>query len=387
VIERGLYVHWPFCVSKCPYCDFNSHVREQVDQGRWRAALLRELTAWRERVGPGALGSIFLGGGTPSLMPPATVEALISCAEDLFGFDEDIEITMEANPSSVEAARFRDFRAAGINRLSLGVQSFDDQALTFLGRAHDAGTARQAIDIARETFPRFSFDMIYALPDQTADQWRAMLGHAIDLANGHLSLYQLTIEPNTGFAGAVRRGAITPMEDDRAADLFDMTQDICAAAGLPAYETSNHAAIGQESRHNLTYWRYGAWIGVGPGAHGRPMIDGQRHATANLKKPEIWMEAVEDKGMGLEEEAALPRAEQAEEALMMGLRLTEGIDCAAFAERTGRAINDFADTGELADLVTLGLIARDGGRLCVMPEGRLLLNSITARLLGGDTRA
>ncbi|WP_417513859.1 radical SAM family heme chaperone HemW [Minwuia sp.] len=383
-MDFGIYVHWPFCVSKCPYCDFNSHVRETVDQDRWRSALLAETGYWRERIGQQPVRSIFFGGGTPSLMPPATVAALIAEIDAQFGLADDVEITLEANPSTVEAGRFQDFRAAGINRLSLGVQSFDDEALRFLGRAHDADTALAAIATARQTFERFSFDLIYALPDQTGAAWRQQLERAIDLSRGHLSLYQLTIEPNTGFAGAVRRRAFQPMDDDRAADLFDLTQRVCDAAGIPAYETSNHAVPGQESRHNLIYWQYGSWIGIGPGAHGRPVMpDGRRHATANVKKPERWLTQVETNRQGLDEDRSVPAAEQAEEALMMGLRLSRGIDQARFRHRTGTALSDLLDPTAVEGLARAELIVSDGDGIQVRPEGRLLLNSITGQLLDG----
>ncbi|WP_281019328.1 MULTISPECIES: radical SAM family heme chaperone HemW [unclassified Minwuia] len=381
----GVYVHWPFCVSKCPYCDFNSHVRETVDQDRWRAALLAEIRAWAERVPKQAVDTVFLGGGTPSLMPPATVAAVLAQIDDSFGLAADVEITLEANPSSIEVGRFRDFRSAGVNRVSLGVQSLDDRALRFLGRAHDAEAAKRGIAVAASAFDRFSFDLIYALPDQTEAEWRAMLAAALDLAGDHLSLYQLTIEPNTGFAGQVKRGVFDPMDDDRAADLFELTAGITADAGLPAYETSNHARPGGECRHNLLYWQYGSWIGVGPGAHGRPVSqDGQRHATANHRKPEAWLEAVEAGGTALAEARALPTEEQAEEALMMGLRLADGIAGDMFQARTGgQSLDRLLDPTAAHRLTEDGLIETINGTLRVHPRGRLLLNSITGALLGG----
>lgn len=379
--RHAIYVHWPFCVSKCPYCDFNSHVRESVDQAHWREALVREIRWWGERHG-GEVTSVFFGGGTPSLMPPETVEAVLAEIGSQFAMTADCEITLEANPSSVEAARFRDFRAAGINRLSLGVQSFDDRALKFLGRAHDAGQALAAIETARTVFDRFTFDLIYALPEQTEADWREQLGRALDFSAGHLSLYQLTIEPNTGFAGAVRRGAWTPMDDDRAADFFELTQEICEAAGLPAYETSNHAAPGQESRHNLAYWRYGSWIGIGPGAHGRPLDNhGKRHVSENWKKPERWLEAVDADGHGANDYRELSPREQAEEAMIMGLRLAEGVDLGEVSGRTGLSASEFVDDEAAAAFIKHGLVERDGDRIRIRPEGRLLLNSITGRLI------
>lgn len=387
MIDRAVYIHWPFCESKCPYCDFNSHVRDGVDHGRWREALCREIRWWGGRAARGDVSSVFFGGGTPSLMEPETVEAVLQTIDDNFGLGADCEITLEANPSSVEADRFLAFRTAGINRLSLGVQSFEDETLRFLGRAHDAGQARSAIETARRTFDRFSFDLIYALPDQAEAVWRETLSRAIDLSDGHLSLYQLTIEPNTGFAGAVRRGAWAPMDDDGAADFYDITQQVCEDAGLPAYETSNHAAPGQESRHNLTYWRYGSWIGVGPGAHGRPLQkDGGRRATSNWKKPERWLESVEQADCGLEEFRALDKPEQAEEAFLMGLRLSEGISADAFAVATGVNIEQIVDSTALAHLQETGLVSVSGGGIRVEPSGRLLLNSITRDLLLEDDR-
>ncbi|MDF1721516.1 MAG: radical SAM family heme chaperone HemW [Minwuia sp.] len=379
----GVYVHWPFCVSKCPYCDFNSHVRETVDQARWRQALLAEIAAWAARVPVRPVDTIFFGGGTPSLMPPETVAAVLGAISDTFGLADDVEITLEANPSSIEVGRFRDFRSAGVNRVSLGVQSFDDRALGFLGRAHDAGAAQRGIAVAAAEFDRFSFDLIYALPDQTPGEWRTMLRSALDLAGDHLSLYQLTIEPNTGFAGQVRRGVFDPMDDDRAADLFDLTAGITADAGLPAYETSNHARPGGACRHNLLYWQYGAWIGVGPGAHGRPVMKGgQRHATANHRKPEIWLEAVEAHGLALQEDRPVPAGEQAEEALMMGLRLSDGIDAEMFHARTGgQTLTEVIDPAAWQSLAEDGLVETDGSIRRVTPRGRLLLNSITGALL------
>lgn len=381
----GVYVHWPFCVSKCPYCDFNSHVRETVDQDRWRDGLLAEIRAWAARVPRQPVDTVFFGGGTPSLMPPATVAAVLQQIEDCFSLAPDVEITLEANPSSIEVGRFRDFRGAGVNRVSLGVQSFDDRALRFLGRAHDAAAARQGIATAAATFDRFSFDLIYALPDQTEAEWRAMLAAALDLAGDHLSLYQLTIEPNTGFAGQVRRGVFDPMDDDRAADLFELTGAIMEDVGLPAYETSNHARPGGACRHNLLYWQYGSWIGVGPGAHGRPVLsNGTRHASANQRKPEAWLEAVEAGGAAMAEDRAIPAPEQAEEALMMGLRLSEGIGEARFQARTGgQPLAAILDARARERLTADGLIETANDTLRVRPPGRLLLNSITGALLGG----
>ena len=298
----ALYVHWPFCVSKCPYCDFNSHVRESVDQAAWAKALLADLAHEAAMLLGRQLTSIFFGGGTPSLMPPATVAAILNAAERHWGFAEGIEITLEANPSSVEAARFADLAAAGVNRASLGVQALDDEALRFLGRAHGVDEALRALQTAQEQFGRVSFDLIYARPGQPLGDWEAELTRAIGYGTEHLSLYQLTIEPGTRFATEAAAGRLTIPDGDAAADLFETTRGIAAAAGLPAYETSNHAAAGAESRHNLTYWRYGDYAGIGPGAHGRR----EGVATARRKKPENWMAAVDRNGHGIELEETLP---------------------------------------------------------------------------------
>jgi len=325
----ALYVHWPFCVSKCPYCDFNSHVRAQIDQDGWRDALLADL-AHEAKLLPGrTLTSIFFGGGTPSLMDPATVAAMIDAARTHWKAADDIEITLEANPNSVEAARFADLAAAGVNRLSLGVQSFEDQALHFLGRAHSASEGLAALEIAQKNFPRVSFDLIYALPGDTEEGWSRSLQRAISLGTTHLSLYQLTIEPGTRFASMVARHDFEPLDSDRAASLFELTDEMTSAAGLPGYEISNHAAPGAESRHNLTYWRYGDYSGIGPGAHGRRT--GMR--TVRHRKPENFLSALQRNGHGLAEEEPLTVQEAADEALVMGLRLREGIRITAHHDR------------------------------------------------------
>ncbi|WP_395613859.1 radical SAM family heme chaperone HemW, partial [Allosphingosinicella sp.] len=315
--DLALYIHWPFCISKCPYCDFNSHVREQVDQGRWRDALLADL-AFEAAQTPGRrLSSVFFGGGTPSLMPPATVEALLGAAERHWGFADGIEITLEANPSSVEAARFADLASAGVNRVSLGLQSLDDQALHFLGRAHDVDEGLTALATAQSVFDRVSFDLIYALPGQGAEAWAAELERALGFGTGHLSLYQLTIEPGTRFAALAAKGELVPADPDESAALYELTQDMTGAAGLPAYEISNHARPAEESRHNLAYWRYQNYAGVGPGAHGRRNgVATQRH-----RKPENWLGALARNGHGIVEETEITPAEQRVEALLMGLRL------------------------------------------------------------------
>ncbi|HTH29407.1 MAG TPA: radical SAM family heme chaperone HemW, partial [Sphingobium sp.] len=310
----ALYVHWPFCVSKCPYCDFNSHVREGVDQAAWRAGLLADLAHEAARTGGGMLGSIFFGGGTPSLMPPHTIAAIIDAASRHWTFASDIEISMEANPNSAEAARFADVAAAGVNRLSIGLQALDDVALRFLGRAHDAAEGLTALAIAQRHFARVSFDLIYALPGQSEAAWADALSRALATGTGHLSLYQLTIEPGTRFETMVRKGDFTPADPDHAAALYELTQALTAAAGIPAYEISNHARAGEQSRHNLTYWRYGDYLGIGPGAHGRVM----GRSTRRHRKPENWMAAVDERGHGIDEERPLDPHTRATEALMMG---------------------------------------------------------------------
>ena len=371
----ALYIHWPFCVSKCPYCDFNSHVRDGVDQQRWRDSLLADL-AHEARMLPGKrLGSIFFGGGTPSLMPPATVAALLEAAEQHWGFEPGIEITLEANPSSVEAANFADLAAAGVNRVSLGLQALEDEALAFLGRAHDVREGLAALDVAQAVFPRVSFDIIYARPGQTLPAWEAELARAIGFGTEHLSLYQLTIEPGTRFHTEAAAGRLTIPDGDAAADLFEATRAMTAAAGIPAYEISNHARPGAESRHNLAYWRYWEYAGVGPGAHGRR----GGLATVRRKKPENWLAAVDRNGHGLELEEPLAPATQASEALLMGLRLREGVDLARVAKLAGARIDEVIDEGAVARLT--GFIQRDGDRLCVTEQGMLLLDAILPQVV------
>jgi putative oxygen-independent coproporphyrinogen III oxidase len=373
----ALYIHWPFCVSKCPYCDFNSHVRETIDQLAWRKALLADLEH-EARVGPKRpLTSIFFGGGTPSLMPPETAAALIDAAERHWGFASNVEITLEANPSSVEAARFSDLAAAGVNRVSLGLQALDDAALHFLGRAHDVTEGLDALATAQRHFGRVSFDLIYARPAQSVAEWEAELDRALGFGTEHLSLYQLTIEPGTRFATLVANGTLKPIDADAGADLFEATRARTAAAGLPAYEISNHARRGCESRHNLTYWRYGDYLGVGPGAHGRRGgIAAQRH-----KKPENWIRAVERNCSGLQSEEGLSPAEQAREALVMGLRLGEGIDLAHIAARTAQPRGHLVDQAAVLRLVKLGLMEETGDRLTVTEAGMPLLDRILAEIV------
>ena len=373
----ALYIHWPFCARKCPYCDFNSHVRAEVDQAAWREALLRDL-AHEAALTPGEeLGSIFFGGGTPSLMPPATVAALIEAAAGHWRLAPGVEITLEANPSSVEAANFASLAAAGVNRISLGLQALDDAALRFLGRLHDVGEGLAALDVAQRAFARVSFDLIYARPEQSADAWAGELSRALGFGTGHLSLYQLTIEAGTRFATLAREGALRPLDDDRAADLWALSRNLTAAAGLPAYEVSNHARPGEESRHNLAYWRYRDYLGVGPGAHGR------RHASATLrhKKPENWLAAVARSGHGIAEETGLAPATQASEALLMGLRLSEGVDLADIGARFGFAPAELIDARKLPLHLRLGLVRQEGSRLIVTPAGMPLLDALLADLV------
>jgi oxygen-independent coproporphyrinogen-3 oxidase len=377
-VARALYIHWPFCAKKCPYCDFNSHVRNSVDVAAWQVALMADLRAEAAVAGGGeALTSIFFGGGTPSLMPPALVEALLAEAERLWGFDPAIEITLEANPSSVEAANFAALAGAGINRVSLGVQSLDDAELGFLGRLHGAHEALVALDTAQAHFARVSFDMIYALPGHTPELWHDRLTRALGFGTGHMSLYQLTIEPGTRFASDVRRGRLVPLDDDEAAELFDITQSLTSAAGLPAYETSNHARPGEESRHNLAYWRYQDYAGIGPGAHGRR----GGVATVRHKKPENFLAAVARQGDGIAEARSLAVAEQAAEALLMGLRLTEGLDLAALGARFGLQRDGLVDGPALERLRGLGLVWVEGSRIGVAPPGRGLLDALLADLV------
>jgi putative oxygen-independent coproporphyrinogen III oxidase len=371
----ALYVHWPFCVSKCPYCDFNSHVRDAVDQDAWREALLADL-AHEAAILPGrVLGSIFFGGGTPSLMPPATVAAIIATATRHWTPADDIEITLEANPSSVESARFADLAAAGVNRVSLGLQALDDQALHFLGRAHDVNEGLTALDTAQSNFARVSFDLIYARPDQSDVGWAAELDRALSFGNEHMSLYQLTIEPGTRFATLVQNGRLKPLDDDCAAVLFETTRATMADRGLPAYEISNHARPGAESRHNLTYWRYDDYAGIGPGAHGRR----GGMATVRHKKPENFIAAVRRNGHGCQSEETLPAHERAIEALLMGLRLNEGVDVAGIIAKTGcRApIDQIA----VERLVKLGLLTADGTRIATTERGTLLHDRILAEII------
>lgn len=377
----GLYVHWPFCLSKCPYCDFNSHVRDSIDEARWRAALLAELDHYAAETPGRHLTSIFFGGGTPSLMEPATVAAVIARADLHWEFAEGIEITLEANPSSVEAARFAGYRAAGVDRVSLGVQSLDDAALRELGRRHDAREARTAVALAHRHFPRVSFDLIYTRPGQTPAAWRAELDAALEIAGEHLSLYQLTIEPHTAFESLHRQGRLVLPDEDSAAELYELTQDRMARAGRPAYEISNYARPGAESRHNLTYWRYGDYVGIGPGAHGRLAVRGEKLATRQHRAPEAWLAAVEAEGHATRTREPVPAESRGAEMLMMGLRLAEGVSRAAFHAETGREITDRLDAATLRRLTEGGYVELDAQALRATADGRQRLDAVLAALL------
>jgi oxygen-independent coproporphyrinogen-3 oxidase len=407
-LPLSIYIHWPFCKSKCPYCDFNSHVREGVDHARWRAALLRELEHYASLLEGRQVASIFFGGGTPSLMEPETVAALIEAVKCHWPQHAGMEITLEANPTSVEAAKFKALRAAGVNRVSLGVQSLLPQSLAFLGRQHSADEALAAVALARECFPRMSFDLIYALPGQSLAAWETELRAALAHAADHLSLYQLTIEENTAFHHSYHQGAFALPEDTLAADMYILTQTIMEAHGMPAYEVSNHARPGQESRHNLAYWKSDDYIGIGPGAHGRYAIYNAsgsgllasamkpgsrlsqstdcaimpvRIATETLKSPERWLEKVEQSGSGISVETLLSPREQFEEAVMMGLRLSGGIEYADWQVRTGMGLREVLPQSQVDRLRSQGMLVADEQHITVTPQGRLLLNTITKALL------
>jgi putative oxygen-independent coproporphyrinogen III oxidase len=377
----ALYIHWPFCLAKCPYCDFNSHVREVLPQARFRAALLRELDWEAARLGPRPLRSIFFGGGTPSLMEPETVGALIERARALFPPADDLEITIEANPTSIEAGRFADYRAAGVNRVSIGVQSLDEAALAMLGRQHSASQAIAALEIGRAIFPRLSFDLIYARPGQTEAAWRAELAQALDLAADHLSLYQLTIEPGTAFEALHRRGEIVLPEAETAAALYEATAEEAARFGLLPYEVSNYAKPGSESRHNLAYWRYGDYAGIGPGAHGRLSLGEALVATRRHRAPEVWAARVEARGHGSGEDLPVTSEERAREMLLMGLRLSEGVSAARFLARTGIPLADAVEPDILAAAIEAGYLVEGADRLCATGEGRLRLDSLLGALV------
>jgi len=374
----GVYVHWPFCLAKCPYCDFNSHVRhEKPDEARYARAIATELASLKPRTHSKEVTSIFFGGGTPSLMQPSTVQSVLDEIARHWTISKDAEITLEANPTSVEAERFRGYRAAGVNRVSLGVQALDDGSLKNLGRMHSAAEALAAVEVARQNFPRISFDLIYARSGQSPQAWREELAKALTFVPEHLSLYQLTIEPGTTFEMLHRAGKLITPDEDTSRALWDITQELCEAHGMPAYEISNHSTTGAESRHNLVYWRYQEYAGVGPGAHGRIGADGGRVATSTEKNPERWLASVEAKGHGLIEDEKLTKLEQADEMLVMGLRLAEGIDVARFERLTGVSLNP----ERVSFLESKGLVERSkDARLRVTASGFPLLNAIVADL-------
>lgn len=377
----GIYVHWPFCRSKCPYCDFNSHVRERIDEAAWRDALVRAIDLQAARTPGRTVDSVFFGGGTPSLMDPKTTAAVLERIARNWSLSVDAEITLEANPTSAEAKSFAGFRAAGVNRLSLGVQALDAASLKFLGRQHDAEEARAAIALASRHFQRYSFDLIYARPGQTVAAWRAELAEAVAMAADHLSVYQLTIEQGTAFYAAHARGDFHLPDEDLADDLFDATQADLAAMGLPAYEISNHARPGSESRHNKVYWRYGDYVGVGPGAHGRLTLDGEKLATRQIKAPELWLTSLQEGGDGMAEEVPTPREDRLTEMLMMGLRLVEGIPRERFVLEAGGEPEAVLDPRGLADLIDGGFVTLDEARLTATAKGRPVLNAVLAKLL------
>ena len=374
----GIYVHWPFCAAKCPYCDFNSHVRQQIDERGWIDAIVSELewTAAQQGADRPIVETVFFGGGTPSLMQGASVGRTLDTIARLWRTANVVEVTLESNPASADATRFADYRAAGVNRLSLGVQALNDKDLKMLGRLHNVAEAKAALALAMRNFGRVSLDLIYARPEQTLADWRAELNEALAFGTDHLSLYQLTIEPATPFATLYKTGALKIPDEDRAAELFELTQEMTAAAGRPAYEISNHARPGSEARHNLLYWRYGSYAGVGPGAHGRLDLRGKRVATQTERLPERWRDAVARNGHGLIEQSDVPRADAAREHLLMNLRLAEGLDLAAYRARWGT----MPDAQRMQSLIDDGLLTRDGDRLSATPRGRLLLNSVIAAL-------
>jgi len=378
----GVYIHWPFCASKCPYCDFNSHVRiGGVDERRFLAAFRRELRSTRERIGPRCVTSIFIGGGTPSLMQPSTVGGILDEIGGLWEIEPGAEVTLEANPSSVEADRFRGYRAAGVNRVSLGVQSLRDSDLKQLGRLHSVAEAKAAIAVASGTFERFSFDLIYARPGQTLEDWREELDEALAMAGGHLSLYQLTVEEGTPFAALHAAGKLRVPDGEQARALYELTNELTEVNGLPAYEISNHAVPGEESQHNLLYWRYGEYAGIGPGAHGRLIIGRERWATMNERVPERWLSQVEETGEGWIEAEPLSPREQADEMLLMGLRIDEGLDLNRFERIGGKQV----DPVLISQLVDQGLLktSANGRRIKATMAGRMVLNEVVLRLSAG----
>lgn len=377
----ALYVHWPFCASKCPYCDFNSHVADAIDHAAWREAYERELQYYASLTSGRTITSIFFGGGTPSLMQPETVEHVINTAQKLWRLSNSCEITLEANPTSTEIEKFRAFRQAGVNRVSVGVQSFDDEQLKFLGRQHNAGEAIKAIETAARVFDRYSFDLIYARPDQTTAQWKKELEQALPYAGDHLSLYQLTIEPGTAFHTRFHRGEFTLPPDEEAGDLYELTQDMLARRGLPAYEISNHARPGQESLHNLTYWRYGDYVGVGPGAHGRLILNGRKMATRAHRAPEIWLQKTYDQGHGAHPFEEIDRRARFEETLMMGLRLGEGIPLQRLTNEAGQDWQTMINPQKIKVMQDENMLVVTDAHMSATNAGRQRLNGLLSFLL------
>ena len=374
----GVYIHWPFCAAKCPYCDFNSHVRAAIDEDGWVEAILTELD-WvaRHQSETPVVETIFFGGGTPSLMQGSSTGRILEKIARLWPMANDIEVTLEANPASADAARFADYKSAGVNRVSLGVQALNDTDLKKLGRLHDVAEAKAALKMAMNNFARVSLDLIYARPDQTEAAWRGELKEALSFGTSHLSLYQLTIEPETPYALLHRNGQLRIPGEELAAELYETTQELTEAAGMPAYEISNHARPGQESRHNLIYWRYGDYAGVGPGAHGRLNLNGHRTATAAIKLPERWRDTVSRTGHGFVEMTPVSDEEAAREHLLMNLRLAEGLDLADYERRWNTSL----DAAKIAALTEQGFLSRQSGRLTATPSGRLLLNRVIAELV------
>ncbi len=379
--KLAIYIHWPFCLSKCPYCDFNSHVRDKIDERVWADALVRELDHYRRLSGPRIIGSVFFGGGTPSLMSAQTVEKLLARIAHNWTISQDVEITLEANPTSVEARKFKEFSAAGINRISLGIQALNDADLQALGRKHSVKEARQAIDLSQKHFTRSSFDLIYARMGQTIGNWEQELKQALDMSVGHLSLYQLTIERGTAFYQAHNKGTIILPDEDVSADMYELTGQICGEHNMPAYEISNHAHVGQESRHNLTYWRYEDYIGIGPGAHGRLAIKDNLYALHQHRSPEKWLKMVAKDGHATDGKEILSRRSKAEEMIMMGLRLNRGISLTDFENRIGQEIENFIDQPYFQRLLELGYMERDDYHLRATSRGLPLLNGLLQRIL------
>lgn len=377
----GIYIHWPFCKSKCPYCDFNSHVREKIEEERWRNALLAELNYLKGKAPDFKVASIFFGGGTPSLMAAKTVEEVIFTISNLWKMSDNVEITLEANPTSAEAQKFYDFKSAGVNRVSIGVQSLDDKELAFLGREHSASEAIKTIETAKKVFSRYSFDLIYARPNQKIEEWDRELSQALTLAGGHLSLYQLTIEENTAFYHLYKKGGFILPSDDEAEELYLFTEEKMRQNDFSAYEVSNYAREGEESRHNIGYWRGDSYIGCGAGAHGRISINGKRIATQTLKSPERWLENVEKQGHALEIWQELSLESEAEEMLMMGVRLSSGINYNNFIRKNGYDLRDYINLKKRDLYTEQGLLENDASNLKTTIKGRLLLNRLTAELL------